>query len=62
MSAFSILKSSSYTLLNMMRDLCIDTNVQKSIVSKIMNIAVRGTCYLFCRRNKTRAKTKLLNF
>jgi len=53
MSALGIIEASSDTILTMMKDLGIENSVQKSIVKKIMNIAVGSTYYTFCRRNKT---------
>ena len=43
MSALGIYKASSDTILTMMKDLGIDNSVQKSIIKKIINIAVRST-------------------
>ena len=61
MSALGILDSSHDTLLNMMKDLGIDTNDQKSVIEKIMNVAVRCTYYVFCQGNKTWTNSDLLN-
>jgi len=53
MSALGIYDASSDTILTMMNDPGIDNSVQKSIIKKIINIAVRSTYYIFCRRNNT---------
>ena len=37
-------------------------SVQISIIKKIMNIAVRSTYYIFCRRNKAWTDPALLHF
>ena len=61
MSALGILESSSDTIFNMMKDLGIDNNVQKLIVKKIMNIALRLTYCVLFRRSKMRRSPDLLN-
>ena len=62
MSALGIHEASSDTILTMMNDLGIEKSVQKSLIKKIMNIAMRSTYYIFCRRNKTWTDPALLNF
>ena len=62
MSALGIYEASSDTILKMMNDLGIAKSVQISIIKKIMNIAVRSTYYIFCRRNKTWTDPALLHF
>ena len=62
MSALGIYEASSDTILNMMNDLGIAKSVQISIIKKIMNIAMRSTYYIFCRRNKTWTDPALLHF
>ena len=62
MSALGIYEASSDTILNMMNDLGIAKSVQISIIKKIMNIAVKSTYYIFCRRNKTWTESALLHF
>ena len=62
MGALGILESSSDSLLQMMKELGIDNSTQKVIIKKIMNIAVRCTYYVFCRRNKAWTIPELLNF
>ena len=62
MSALGIYEASSDTILNMMNDLGIAKSVQISIIKKIMNIAVRSTYYIFCRRNKAWTDPALLHF
>ena len=62
MGALGILESSSDSLLYMMKELGIDNNTQKVIIKKIMNIAVRCTYYVFCRRNRAWTNPEPLNF
>ena len=62
MSALGIYQASSDTILTMMNDLGIAKSVQISIIKKILNIAVRSTYYIFCRRNKTWTDPALLHF
>ena len=62
MGALGMLESSSDSLLHMMKELGIDNSTQKVIIKKIMNIAVRCTYYVFCRRNKAWTNPELLNF
>ena len=59
--ALGIYEASSDTILTMMNDLGIEKSVQKSIIKKIMDIAVRSTYYIFCRRNKTWTDPALLH-
>ena len=53
MNALGIYDASSDMILTMMKDLGIKNSVRQSITKKIMNIAVRSTYYIFCRRNST---------
>ena len=62
MGALGILESSSDSLLHMMKELGIGNSTQKVIIKKIMNIGVRCTYYVFCRRNKAWTNPELLNF
>ena len=62
MGALGIFEFSSDSLLYMMKELGIDNSTQKSIIRKIMNIAVRFTYHAFCRRNEAWTNPELLNF
>ena len=62
MGALGILESSSDSLLQMMKELGIDNSTQTVMSEKIMNIAVRCTYYVVCRRNKAWTNPELLNF
>ena len=39
------------TFLDMMNDISIDKKQQLYIIKKMINIAIRATCYIFCCRN-----------
>ena len=53
---------SSESLLLMLEDLKLDKNAQKHIIRKIINIAIRCSYYVFCRRNKSWTNPDLLDF
>ena len=52
MSALDILGTSSTSLLDMLDQLNFDSNQTKSILMKLMNISIRCTYSIFCRRSK----------
>ena len=52
MSALGIFGTSSDSLLQLLQDLHLDDNVQKNIVKKASNIAIRCSYYIYCRSNK----------
>ena len=54
-------KTMMMMMIMIMKELGIDNSTQKAIIEKIMNIAVRCTYYVFCRRNKAWANPELLN-
>ena len=62
MSALSIFGTSSDSLLQMLQDLHLDANVQKNIVRKASDIAIRCYYYIYYRRNKQWTCPDLLNF
>ena len=62
MSALGIFGTSSDSLLQMLQDLHLDANVQKNIITKALNIAIRCSYYIYCRRNKQWTCSDLLNF
>ena len=53
MSTIGIIGNSSESLLLVLDDLNLDKPAQNSVIRKVMNIAIRCTYYVFCRRNKT---------
>ena len=52
MSTLGALDKSSDSLLAMLSDFDTPYNLRNRIISKIMNISIRCTDYIFCRRNK----------
>ena len=62
MSALGIFGASSDSLLQMLQDLHFDAIVQNNIVMKALNIAIRCSYYIYCRRNKQWTCPNLLNF
>ena len=62
MSALGILGTSSESFLSMLTDLNFDEKTMKHALMKSMNIAIRCTYYIFCRRNKSWTNPELLNF
>ena len=52
MSALGALDSSCNSLKELLKDLDFPEKLQRCLMSKIMNIAIRCTYYIFCRRNK----------
>ena len=62
MSALGILGASSESFPSMLRDLNFDDTTKHKILSKTINIAVRYTYYIFCRRNKPWTNPNLLDY
>ena len=62
MSAIGILGTSSESFLSVLTDLQPDDKTKKNALLKAMNIAVRCTYYIFCRRNKSWTHPDLLTF
>ena len=62
MSALRIFDSSSDSLLTMMDDLGFDNNSRNQVIKKIINLSVRCTYYIFCRRDKAWTNPELLEF
>ena len=61
MSALGILGTSSESFLSMLTDLNFDKKTKKHALLKSMNIAIRCTYYIFCRRNKSWKNQEMLN-
>ena len=57
-----IFDSSSDSVMTMMDDLGFDNNSRYKITKKIINLSVRCTYYIFCRRNKAWTNPELLEF
>ena len=62
MSSLGIFESSSDSVIKMIEDLGFDKNRQSYIIKKIINVAVRSSYYIFCRRNKPGMNPELLQF
>ena len=62
MSALGILGTPSESFPSMLRDLNFDDTTKHKILSKTINIAVRCTYYIFCRRNKPWTNPNLLDY
>ena len=62
MSAIGIFGTSSESFLSMLTDLQLDDKTKKHALLKTMNIAVRCTYYIFCRRNTSWIHPDLLTF
>ena len=62
MSAIGVLDNSCHSLVKMMKDLDMSETLQCHIISKIMNISIRCTYYIFCCRNKDWSNPDLMDF
>ena len=57
-----IMGNSFESLLLMLDDLNLDKPVQNYVIGKVMNITIRCTYYVFCRRNKPWNNPDFLDF
>ena len=62
MSALGALDSSCDSLMELLEDLDFSEKLRKRLISKIMNIAIRCTYFIFCRRNKEWTDPNLMDF
>ena len=62
MSSLGVFSDESSTFLDMMNDIGIDKKQQRSIIKKMINIAIRATYYIFCCRNRNWDSTDLMQF
>ena len=62
MSALGVFDKSCESLTKMLKDLDIEVPIQRRLLSKVMNIAIRSTYYIFCRRNKDWTNPDLMDF
>ena len=62
MSALGVFDKSCESLTKMLKDLDIEVPIQRRLLSKVMNIAIRSTYYIFCRRNKDWTDPDLMDF
>ena len=61
MSALGVIKSCE-SLTKMLKDLDVEVSIQRRLISKIVNIAIRSTYFIFCRRNKDWTDPDLMGF
>ena len=62
LSCLGIYDQSCTKFMDMCNDLKFDSRHQKYIISKITNISIRTTYYIFCCRNKSWTSPDLLSF
>ena len=62
MGAIGVMDSSCISLLSLLHELRFDNTIQKRIIMKAMNISIRTSYFIFCRRNKTWNNPELLTF
>ena len=62
MSSLGVFFDECSTFLDKMNDIGIDKKQQLYIIKKMINIAIRATCYIFCCRNRNWDRTDLMQF
>ena len=60
MGAIGVMGSSCNSLLSLLHELHFDKTITKRIIMKAMNISIRSSYYIFCRRNKPWTNPELL--
>ena len=50
--ALGVFDHESSAFIEKFKELNVDNNHQKYIIIKVINLAIRSTCYIFCCRNK----------
>ena len=60
MGALGVMGSSCNSLLSSQHELHFDKTITKRIIMKAMNISIRSSYYIFCRRNKPWTNPELL--
>ena len=60
MGAIGVMGSSCNSLLSLLHELYFDKAITKRIIMKTMNISIRSSYYIFCRRNKPWTNPELL--
>jgi len=60
MGAIGVMGSSCNSLLSLLHELHFDKKITKRIIMKAMNISIRSSYYIFCRRNKPWTNPELL--
>ena len=62
MGALGVMGASCDSFLSLLQDLSFEKVTQRRIIMKTINIAIRSTYYIFCKRNKSWNNPELLNF
>ena len=62
MSSLGVFFDECSTFLDKMNDIGIDKKQQLYIIKKMINIAIRATCYIFCCRNRNWDRTDVMQF
>ena len=62
MSALGVFDKSCESLMKMLKDLDLEVPIQRRLLSKVMNFAIRSTYYMICRRNKDWTDPDLIDF
>ena len=62
MSSLGVFDKSCESLTKMLKDLDIEVPIQRRLLSKVMNIAIRSIYDIFCRRNKDWTDPDLMDF
>ena len=62
MSALGVFDKSCESLTKMSKDLDIEVPIQRRLLWKVMNIAIRSTYYILCQRNKDWNDPDLMDF
>ena len=62
LGALGTVGSSSESFINLLKCLEVSQPIQRSILSKMINITIRCTYFIFCRRNKPWTDPDLLAF
>ena len=61
-SALGVLDSSCESSIKLLKDLDFPEKLQRRLIPKIMNIAIRCTYYILCHRNKDWTDPELMDF
>ena len=62
MSALGIFDKGTSDFLDMLTDLQFDAATKNYILRKLINIAIRTSYYIFCRRNKEWPNPELISY
>ena len=62
MGTLGVLGNSCESLMKMLKDLNIEVSIQRRRLSKIMNVGIRSTYYIFCRKSKELTDPDMMDF